>query len=187
MQVLVEQELVEEMQDLAQDVAKELVPVKQILESRGLTEEEYSRIKAIPEYKDILQEEKAKWLSPENTNERIKAKGRYVVEDGMLSMSAIMKDPNVNPMVRIKAYSEIIRVAGADNAAVAKSAAAGGGGGDAREGISISINIGGQREQISGFVPERASGETIDAHFSSETEGVSERHGGEEPSLIVDW
>ena len=134
--------LSEDLQALAAEIAKDLVPPEMIIGQWGLSEAEFAALLSAPEFDALLRIERAKWYSPENTNERVRAKSLMGVEDGMLAMSEIIKDRDAGPIARIKAFSELVRTGGADNAGIAKAKASGGAGAGSGERFSISIHLG---------------------------------------------
>lgn len=151
------EELKDEFRPLAKDLAKELVPWETTIDKHGLTTEQFSELLDAELFQELLTEERAKWKSPENTAARVMAKSQLNVEDGLLSIASIVSNPKVNPVVRVKAFSEMIKVAGTDN--VAASRAQGGTG--RADAFSISINLGGNREpmRVSGSVESEEDGE----------------------------
>lgn len=139
------EELKEDVRPLAKDIAKELVPWKVTVAKHGITETEFNDLLDTPLFQEVLTEECAKWKSPENTATRVQAKSQFSVEDGLLSISKIVGDPKVNPVVRVKAFSEMIKVAGTDNVATNRAQ---GGGGSRMDAFSISINLGGNKGPV---------------------------------------
>ena len=139
-------ELLEELRGLARDVAEELVPWQNVIAAHGVEEMDFVTLLNEPAFRELMLQEKAKWLSPENTGERVRKKSLYCVEDGLLALAGMVNDVDIHPSMRIKAYAELVRVGGADNVVAQRAKQAGGT--EGRESFAISIHIGGGEESI---------------------------------------
>lgn len=149
----IEDALREELRPLAKDVVADLVDWQLIIGKYDMNAVEFSELLDLPIFQSLLTEEKAKWEAPENTARRIQMKGLMSVESSLLDISSIVGNPKLNPVVRVKAFSEMIKIAGTDNVAAAKAQ----GGGSGKESFSVSIHLGGGQE------PLCISGSTEDA------------------------
>ena len=153
--------IAEDLRPLARDIARNLVPWSSVITKHGLSSEEFNTLLDSRVFIDVLNHERAIWESPESTPERIKLKGQHAVEEGMLDMAGLVSDPETNPTIRVKAFAELIRLAGTDNVAAGRASR------DDRENkerFSISIHVGGESAPvcISGSMEEQ-EGEIFEA------------------------
>jgi hypothetical protein len=109
---------------LAFDLIAQLKPVAQLLEDYGLSETALAELLQHPIFEARVREEKAVWLSSENTAERVKLRAQLQVEHGQLVLTEILAGETVSPSVKIDAMKQLAALAGLDRRAAAEMAAA---------------------------------------------------------------
>ena len=139
------EDAIERLRPLAKDLAADLVPWKTMINKHRVTEQEFSDLLDNDIFLELLDEERATWDSPEHTAERIRLKSQFAVEQQMLDVTNIVSDTDINPAIRLKAYAELIRLAGTDHVAAQRNAQGRSG---EQERFSISIHLGEGRDPV---------------------------------------
>lgn len=121
---------------LAWEIAAEISPIKDILTRYGLTTGEFQTKLKDKLFRSAIREAKILWKSDINVEQRIKLKARFLVEDSLLDIFAIIKNENMAAAPKLEAFEKLMRAA--DVVPRARS----GDGNNPGTGFKISINLG---------------------------------------------
>ena len=122
---------------LSSEIAKNIQPLENILETFGIEPEVFSEISKLPRFATLLQSQTEAWNSANNTRERVELKALSFVEEGLPELYERLHDPREPLAAKVKAFEIVGRFAGIG----AKAEGAGNGG----EGMRVTINIGGDQ------------------------------------------
>ena len=104
----------------------------------------------------MLDEFTRDWKSPMNVKERIRLKAALAIEDGLIDMYQLFRNPDLAPAARLDAYKQLI--------ALSDTAPRRDEGGDGGSGFSITINVGKNgNEGQPPVIIEGTTVETVDA------------------------
>lgn len=126
---------------LAVELAIQIRPIDEIMESYGLTKAELKEKLANPVFKGMVVEAKKTWESDLSVKERIRLKAAHLVEDSILSVFNIIHDKDNPAPQRLDAFKSLTKVA--DVEATASS-----GPGVSGEKFTININLGDRSEAV---------------------------------------
>jgi len=119
---------------LAREIAMDIRPTEEILESHGLSTSEWEKTRENPYFQGILKSEIEAWQSAGNTSERVKLKSLAFVEEALPEFYARAHDPKE----LLSAKTDILKT-------ISKFAGIGGSNFDAGvmgERLSVTINLG---------------------------------------------
>lgn len=125
---------------VAREIAIDIQPLDRILQSVGMTREEFHNVKQTEYFKNLLVEETSKWNSAKNTHERVKIKASVVIEDYLEEAHRVLHDPEETLSGRAEIAKLLAKLAGMDKT--------GGDIGAAGERISITINMGNEKVEV---------------------------------------
>lgn len=118
---------------LAREIAKDIIPLDQILKSHQISVNDYQIISTNPYFQSILAQAAADWNSASNTVQRVRLKAAAIVEEGLLEMSARLHDTEENLNAKVELFKVLTKLG---NLEVQKEASGG------NERFSLVINIG---------------------------------------------
>ena len=95
------------LQNLAVEMASELLTPKEILKRYGITAKEFKVIAATPKFKKDFQDAKIAWGSVSNAKERVALKAAMVSESALLRINQIIHDNDTPPSNVIEAHKHI--------------------------------------------------------------------------------
>ena len=113
------------LRDLAQDIARDIDDVPDILKRFGLTHEEYQRIAETRHFKTMLQTASSEWGGASNTPERIKLKAALAVEQSIPTVFASISDTKESLSGRVEALKTLAKIGGLGNAPPPNAAGSG--------------------------------------------------------------
>lgn len=119
---------------LAREIAMDIRPVEDILETHQITTEEWEKTRENPYFQGVLRGEIEAWNASPNTAERVKLKTLAMVEEALPEFFARMHDPK-EPL---PAKTDVLKT-------ISKFAGIGGSNFDAAmagEKLSVTINLG---------------------------------------------
>lgn len=125
-----------EMRRVARELAMNLIPIERVLETTGVSYEEFQRWQTMPRFQHYYQQFKEEWDRADNTTERTKIKAGLVMEDFMEEAYLTMHDKKQPLNHRVELAKLVAKVAGLGEPKVAL-----GNGGDGKGGFSLTINI----------------------------------------------
>jgi len=141
-----------EISRLARELARDIKPLKEILEVFRLSADDFDKMSEGKFFQVRLAEEIQLWNAsdPLSVAKRIETKAATLVEDCLLEVFALIHDPQQPMNAKVEALKWAARMAGmGDNSAKA----------DASGGVKITINIGDQKLD---FDKERLPSRVID-------------------------
>lgn len=124
-------------QRLIWELVSNISPVPDILKRHGLTVPELGAKRKNKIWVAAYHEAKAFWESNANVRERIRQKAGMLLEDSLMDILLIVKDPQMGAVHRLEATKQLGVLSGA---ATMKPATPGEG-----SGFKLTINIGGQK------------------------------------------
>ena len=136
---------------LARDIARDIVPIPDILKTHHLTVQQYDEILNSKIFQARLEEEVASWAA--NGRERIAAKAMAIVEEGLLELFDLIHDRTQPMAAKIEALKFTAKLASMEQGAVAV---------DDNEKIVFNITINGQRKTFE----DRPEPKVIDAEVT---------------------
>jgi hypothetical protein len=96
---------------LAWEIASEIDSIPNILKKFGITPQEFKGKLRDQLFRSALREAKIIWKSETNVEQRIKIKARYLVEDSLLDVFAMLKNENLTAAPRLEAFEKLMRAA----------------------------------------------------------------------------
>jgi hypothetical protein len=120
---------------LARDIARDIVPVTDILKTHHLSVQQYEGILNTKIFQTRLEEEVSSWAS--NGRERIAAKAMAIVEEGLLELFDLIHDRAQPMTAKIEALKFTAKLAAMENGATEL---------DPDDKIVFNITINGQRK-----------------------------------------
>lgn len=103
------------LRDLAQDIAKNIEDIPDILKRFGLTYEEYQQVANTTPFKAMLQTAVTEWGGADNTPERIKLKAALAVEQAIPAMFGAINDTKETLSGRVEAMKTLAKIGGLGN------------------------------------------------------------------------
>lgn len=134
---------------LARDLAIDMRQPEEIRETYGLTYEQWDTILDNEYFQKLLHDERVRWLSANNVNERVKLKAAAMVEEWLPELFGRLHDPRESLNAKVAAGQLVTKLAGMG---IERAAIEGGG-----ERFSININLGAEKS----FKIERTISPTI--------------------------
>jgi hypothetical protein len=119
---------------LAREIAMDIRPVEEILETHKIDPENWENIQKNPYFQGILSSEVEAWQSANNTSERVKLKSLAFVEEALPEFFARAHDPKEPLPAKTDILKTIAKFAGVGGSDF--NAAVGG------ERLSVTINLG---------------------------------------------
>jgi hypothetical protein len=124
---------------LAREVAMDMRPLPQILETYKIDDARWQRIRTHPRFISYLDSAVAEWASPKNTAERVRVKAAIMVEEWLPEAHARMYDRTEALPAKTELGKLIAKLAGVGERAA---------GSEAGEKVSITINLGGESIRV---------------------------------------
>lgn len=97
---------------LARDIARGIFPLDEILKNNRITTETWERIRELPLFLDILQEEMDVWTGAPNVKQRVHTKAGHATEELIPEMYARACDSNEPLAARVKIFEIMSKMAG---------------------------------------------------------------------------
>jgi hypothetical protein len=97
---------------IAREIAMDILDIPQILQNCTLTTDEFDRIKTMPRFQRLLENEVAAWGTVLNTHERVKIKAAYNVEDWLLRAHQDMHNEREPLSSRVQVARLVTQLAG---------------------------------------------------------------------------
>ncbi len=97
---------------LAREIAMDLRPLENVLETHALTAGEFTKITEIPRFQGYLWQAVEEWTSAINAQERVKLKSMSMVEESLPEFYARLHDPKESLMHKTELLKTISRFAG---------------------------------------------------------------------------
>lgn len=97
---------------LALDLAAEIYDKATIFDRHGIAEADGEELLEQPWFQQMVASAKAEWDSIGNSKERIQIKARLAVEEAIVEMYALLRDPKVPAAARVGAFKELKEIAG---------------------------------------------------------------------------
>lgn len=119
---------------LAREIAMDMRPLDDILDTLKITQERYNEICSNPRFQKYLQTALEEWNSALNTSERVKIKSMAFVEEALPEFYARAHDPKESLAAKTEVLKAVARFAG-----IGGTAQVGGIGG---EKMVVTINLG---------------------------------------------
>ena len=118
---------------LSRELAMEMRPLEDILETHAVTTAEWDRIKDLPRFQDYLQTMMEEWNSATNTSERVRLKSLAFVEEALPEFYARAHDPKENLNAKVEVLKTVARFAGVGGSVES---------GNIGDRLSVTINLG---------------------------------------------
>jgi hypothetical protein len=118
---------------LAREIAMDMRPVPDILETHDVTSAEWAAISVSPLFQDYLRQCVTEWQSATNTAERVKLKSMAFVEEALPEFFARAHDPEESLNAKVEVLKTVARFAGVGGSVD---------GSIAGERLSVTINLG---------------------------------------------
>lgn len=97
---------------LAREIAMDLRPIEEILESLGISSPEWDSIQALPIFQDRIRTATEEWQSGMNTSERVRMKSLAFVEEALPEFFARAHDPKEGLAAKTEVLKTISKFAG---------------------------------------------------------------------------
>lgn len=127
---------------VARDVARDLLPRHEIATRHRITETAIARLESIPAFHRMVAAERAEWMAAENAKSRARLKAQHAVEESIVSIAGIVRDPKMPAAARVAAFTAL-KETGQFEKAPPEEARGGGPGG-----FSITINLGDRSDAV---------------------------------------
>ena len=118
---------------LAREIAMDLRPIEDVLETHGISSEKWAEIAVLPGFQTYLRQSVEEWQSAVNTAERVRLKSMAFVEEALPEFFARAHDPNENLNAKVEVLKTVARFAGVGGSV--DGAVSG-------ERLSVTINLG---------------------------------------------
>lgn len=118
---------------LAREVAMDIKPLEDILDTHGVTLERWEQIKSLPAFQNLLRSEVEAWNAATNTAERVKIKSLAFVEEALPEFYARAHDPKEPLNSKVEVLKTISKFAGIGGSVDGMSAG---------EKLMVTINLG---------------------------------------------
>ena len=97
---------------LAREIAMDLRPIEDIVESLGISSPEWDAIQALPVFQDRVRTATEEWQSGMNTSERVRMKSLAFVEEALPEFFARAHDPKEGLAAKTEVLKTISKFAG---------------------------------------------------------------------------
>jgi hypothetical protein len=97
---------------LAREIAMDLRPIEDIVESLGISSPEWDAIQALPLFQDRVRTATEEWQSGMNTSERVRMKSLAFVEEALPEFFARAHDPKEGLAAKTEVLKTISKFAG---------------------------------------------------------------------------
>lgn len=97
---------------LSREIAMDLRPIEDILESLGISSPDWDAIQALPLFQDRVRTATEEWQSGMNTSERVKMKSLAFVEEALPEFFARAHDPKEGLAAKTEVLKTISKFAG---------------------------------------------------------------------------
>jgi hypothetical protein len=124
-------------EELARDIAQQLLTPDEICDKHGVTKSGIKRLGKDPGFRVMVAQHRADWLASESVDERVRIKAKMAEESLLIDMHEIVKNPMSANADRIAATKVIQVSSGVTRAAPAQVGIGGG------AGIQLTINLDG--------------------------------------------
>lgn len=101
---------------LAQDIAKNIEDIPDILKKHGLSDDDYGTLEQSSVFKKMLLSAIQEWESATNTTERIKLKSALLVERALPDMFPVLTDAGETLSGRVELLKTLAKLGGLGNA-----------------------------------------------------------------------
>lgn len=122
---------------LAREIAMDVLPTEKILEIHRLTDDEWARISANPQFQAMLANMIAEWQSASNTRERVKVKSATGLEMYLDQLINALADEDIPLVQRVEAAKFLARLGELESRE-----------GPGGPGFSIVLNIGSMHREV---------------------------------------
>ena len=95
---------------LAQELAAGLTDPEDLLERFGLSKSQFRRITKSTAFRKMYKRAKEVWDDIDNTEERIRTKSLYLLEDSILPLYGIIHNADLAPAARIEAFAKLMKI-----------------------------------------------------------------------------
>jgi hypothetical protein len=92
-----------ELLKLAREIAMDIRPLDEILNTHNITKDQFERIAALPRFQLYLESEASAWHGSLNTHERVKLKAAAMLEEWLPELNMRMHDRSENLNAKIEA------------------------------------------------------------------------------------
>lgn len=92
---------------IAMEMAQNLREPSDILETYGMTKEEFAVVGRSPRFRNLYREHRIAWTSDGNTTERTKFRAQMSIEESLPRMHRMANDDNLNPNINL-GYTRMI-------------------------------------------------------------------------------
>lgn len=97
---------------LAREIAMDIRPLPDVLDTHGITEDRWSEIKENPNFQTLLRSEVESWQSATNSAERVKLKSLYFVEEALPEFFARAHDRREPLNSKVEVLKTVAKLAG---------------------------------------------------------------------------
>lgn len=97
---------------LAREIAMDMRDLGDILETHGVTAEEFAEISALGVFQEYLRQSVTEWQSATNTAERVRLKSMAFVEEALPEFFARAHDPEESLNAKVEVLKTVARFAG---------------------------------------------------------------------------
>lgn len=125
---------------LAVELAVQLRPVAEILNTYSLSRSELAAKLKDPMFRDMVKQAKTLWSSDLSVKERIRLKSQILVEDSLLEVFSMFHNRDNALPARMDAFKQLTRVAEVDQPERGK--------GDTGSRFTVSINLGDNHQPV---------------------------------------
>jgi hypothetical protein len=122
---------------LAREIAMDMRTLGDILETHGVTTEEFAEISALGAFQEYLRQATEEWQSATNTAERVRLKSMAFVEEALPEFFARAHDPEESLNAKVEVLKTVARFAGVGGSV--DSSIAG-------ERLTVTINLGADQQ-----------------------------------------
>lgn len=122
---------------IAREIAMDINPLEKILETHGVSQEEWLRIQDNMQFQEYLRGSIQEWNSAVNTSERVKLKSMAFVEEALPEFYARAHDPKEALPAKVEVLKTVARLAGFGNNVD---------GSVSGERLSVTINLGSDQQ-----------------------------------------
>ena len=96
---------------LVWELVAQISPTSEVLARYGLTPQDLRSKLKDRMFRSAYREARTLWHSDMNVEQRIRLKAKYMIEDSILDLFKILKDPNTPSNVKLEAFSTLAKVA----------------------------------------------------------------------------
>lgn len=125
---------------LAVELAVQLRPTSEILQTYGISRQDLIRKFKDPMFKDMVKQAKSLWKSDLSVKERIRLKSQVLVEDSLLEIFSMIHNPENALPAKLDAFKQLARVAEVEQPDRKQ--------GDTGTRFTVAINLGSPEERV---------------------------------------